>query len=1382
MKLRNSSLFSAKWQVFSSVIPSVVAVALSGGVGNAATVYWDNTGGTANDWGGLANWSTASGGHTNPTVIPGTTDIAQFSATNLAVVQTVNLNADRSVQGLIFSTALAHTLQGGGTDRTLTLGTSGISKTSTSTGAVTIGSATPGQQVPISLSAAQAWSNSNNTGAITINNGVTNATALTLTLSGTSTAANTIAGNITNGTGALAITKSGTGTWVLFGSNDYTGLTTISASGGALTIANGNALGSTSSGTVVNSGAALQIQGGISVGTEAITINGVGISNGGAIRNLSENNTLGGTITLGSTSRINSDSVTGTLTLSNNSAITGTNNLAIGGVGSTIVKGIISTGTGTLTKDGTGTLTLNGANTYTGSTTITLGVVRITNSDALGGTGGNTSISVINAALELNQTGDTPLSVAEPISLSGTATGIANGGAIRNIGGDNTISGAITLSGTPRINSDAGKLTLSSLGGLGTTTTFGGAGNILVSSAITSGALTKDGTGTLELSGALSYAGTTTAAGGTIRFTSAISDNSGITLNGGVVGLGNGNFTRSLGATATTVQWTGDGGFAAYTLDRTVNLGGAGATVTWNSGSFVPNLKALILGATDSDKTLSFQNPIDLNLGTREIRVNDGSAGVDAILSGAITNGGLTKTGTGILSLTGTNTYTGTTTISGGVLVANAANALNSNSGVTLDGGVLGLGAAGFSRSLGTAGTDVQWTTGDGGFAAYGSDRTVNLGGLSSAVTWASGSFVSSALIFGATSATNTVTFTNPINLAGSTREIRVDNSTTVGLVEAILTGALSNGGLRKTGDGTLQLNTTNSFTGKTTVNGGVLAYNVADALSSGDLTVDGTGATVNLGGFSDSVGIVTVANGGDITGGTLTSTGSFEVQGGSAAAVLAGSGINLNKTTAGTMTLTGINTYSGVTTISAGKLSINTIADGGDASTLGSSSSAATNLIFNGDGELQYTGLTDSSNRNFTITSALEGEVLVGKLAIFNVTAVDTNLTMTGASTNTIGNLTKTGQGTLTLTGSNLHTGTTTVLEGKLAYGASEVLSTGPITVNGPTAKLAIGEFIDVAGTVTLAAGEISGGTSGVLSSTGSFEMLKGLVTGVLGGSSPLNKTTSDTVTLTRVNTYTGITTISGGNLILGADASFANSPTIVVGDKDSYDAVLDVTAKNGSFTIGTNQTLMGIGTIDAGAGNTVTINGTHSPGNSPGIQPFTGDLAYSSTSIFKWELSSLVSTFSGGSETSYAEQTSGGGTRGTHFDGVNVTGDLAIDPDSIFKIVLPASYSRGDVFWDSRQVWNVFEIGGIDTGSFKKFEIWSAGVFVANGNDAYTYLTAPTGPGYFSFQFGSDGSPATTGNLVWSPVPEPTSALAGLLLGAGLLRRNRRQVQVKG
>jgi autotransporter-associated beta strand protein len=246
----------------------------------AAVIYWDNTGGgTANVWGDVANWSTVVGGGTNPAAIPGAGDIATFSATPIVgTAQTVNLNADRTVQGLQFTSAVttATTLQGGGTNRLLTIGASGITKAGT--GAVTIGSGTAGQNVSPRLTADQTWANNNNTGVLTVNNGAQSSTAVDriLTLGGSSTAANIVNGVIANnGTGIMSINKIGTGTWILAGANTYTGAVTVND--GILQVRSNAGSGY----LVVNTDLAasnnnnLQVSGGVTI-TQPITLENTG--------------------------------------------------------------------------------------------------------------------------------------------------------------------------------------------------------------------------------------------------------------------------------------------------------------------------------------------------------------------------------------------------------------------------------------------------------------------------------------------------------------------------------------------------------------------------------------------------------------------------------------------------------------------------------------------------------------------------------------------------------------------------------------------------------------------------------------------------------------------------------------------------------------------------------------------------------------------------------------------------------------------------------------------------------------------------------------------------------------------------------------------------
>lgn len=242
--------------------------------------------------------------------------------------------------------------------------------------------------------------------------------------------------NVLEINGGAAISKTTAGTLILEGNNGYSGATNINS--GVLNIRSANALGATSAGTVVADLAALEIQGGIVTAAEGLTLNGTGIGNGGALRNVLGDNTFSGPINLATPSRINSDN--GTLTLTG--GITGAGqNLTIGGNGNVIVSGAIATTTGQLTKDGSGTLTLSASNSYTGDTYVNGGTLVVNGSQASGG-----AYHVVSGAM-LGGTG-----------TIGANVSIASGGFLSpgNSPGVLSITGNVTQFGTLLVEIDAG--------------------------------------------------------------------------------------------------------------------------------------------------------------------------------------------------------------------------------------------------------------------------------------------------------------------------------------------------------------------------------------------------------------------------------------------------------------------------------------------------------------------------------------------------------------------------------------------------------------------------------------------------------------------------------------------------------------------------------------------------------------------------------------------------------------------------------------------------------------------------------------------------------------------------------------------------------------
>jgi filamentous hemagglutinin family protein len=272
-------------------------------------------------------------------------------------------------------------------------------------------------------------------------------------------------------TGLGQVIQSGPGTLTLNGSNTYSGATTINS--GGIVAAHANALGNNSTGTTVLRGF-LGLSGNITL-AEPIVFD----ANDTYLSGMSGTNIFSGSLLVNG-SNLNLQSIIGILQV--NSAISGN-------------FGIV--------KISGGTVVLNGNNDFTGSVTINGGVLVAAHNNALGSAANGTSVTS-GATLALQ--GD--ISIAEPLVLNGTGVveSTVAKGALRNLSGNNTVTGAITLNSDSRINSDSGTLTIdvstgNAITGANKNIAFGGAGNITVVDALSLGSGTQsiDSTGTVTL-------------------------------------------------------------------------------------------------------------------------------------------------------------------------------------------------------------------------------------------------------------------------------------------------------------------------------------------------------------------------------------------------------------------------------------------------------------------------------------------------------------------------------------------------------------------------------------------------------------------------------------------------------------------------------------------------------------------------------------------------------------------------------------------------------------------------------------------------------------------------------------------------------------------
>jgi autotransporter-associated beta strand protein len=638
-------------------------------------------------------------------------------------------------------------------------------------------------------------------------------------------------------------------------------------------------------------------------------------------------NTSGVTVGSGATLDLGGDETLGTL------ANAGT--IALSAVGSTLTvtsgtsSGAIN-GDGSLTKVGPGSLALTGANAFTGATTISGGTVTA----SAGALGGTSAVS-IGAAATLDA-----VDVNNPATLGVAATGTGSFSAA------GLTVGAVSNEGTLNFTALTGRITLTSLAGLGTTNFSSDA---LISGGISGGIVNVAGNLNSTISGGIVTTfslDTTSVTGGVVTVTGANTATGGTnTVSGGTIRLGDDAAVATGGLVVTGPATFTSESSATRSVSSDVTLGGD-----------------ITIGDLTYDGTLNFTGEIDLGLATREI-----TTVADATFAGNISGqGGLNKTGTGTLTLSGTgNTFSGTTDVNAGTLATTGNNVLSSTAGITIaNGATVQLGGNETLSSINNSGTlqldatlTAAITTGtstlgglvsgngilvkDGagtlvvdGANTYSGGTTVNAGTLQVGHATALGTAGVSlnAGTFAASSSTG-VALANDFMVAGDVTlgdatnagALTLSGTVTLGTARTLttaadvtLSGAVSVAGLTKEGSAALHLSGASTISGDVVVNAGTLATGTATTLGAVSSVTVATGATLKLNGAETVTALTNdgsiLLNSGSLTTGDnsdRTISGSID---GTGALVKSGTGI---------LTLNGASTFAGTTTLDAGTLNL---------------------------------------------------------------------------------------------------------------------------------------------------------------------------------------------------------------------------------------------------------------------------------------------------------------------------------------------------------------------------------------------------------------------------------------------------------------------------
>ena len=859
--------------------------------------------------------------------------------------------------------------------------------------------------------------------------------------------------------------------------------------------------GTTYTAGTIASGSAVQFDDGTIIGgSSPITVNGLLQINQSAANRLIVSNTIAGSGTL---SLINTNSgtlqltgtVAGTRLIPFNMTITTSNGHLMGPVvsGTTTENGIFqlgASGTGTLNVAGglvTGSAWQIGVgSTGVGTVNVTGGTFGPYNTLTVGGSSGGsggTGTLTINGGV----VGDNP---STPLIVGGFRFGVG-----QNSSGVATItSGTLRATSTALLDGATGSVIgLAGTGSVGLNSGYLQAGHLTLGSGST-------GRGTLTIAG---------GSASTINLTVGGTGSGTLSITGGVMKSGNG--TLGLGSSGTgtvTVSsgtWLVNGNGGSFEREGVLRVGGtSGGTgsltidsggyvvvsstfTTGSNGTFALNPGGTLqIGGARGSYTPSTDTGTASSVGSGTAGVLVGNLNFDGTLKFAQNNfaGTLTSsTYSGNLSGSGDVVKTGT-----GVIVLTGSNSYTG--GTTFTGGLLQLGSSNAISGTGTL------TFNGGGYRVTASNTTDYSARFSDA---ANQQYMVDSNGFDITLANNLTSAGGSFTKLGSgTITLSGSNTFTSGSAAAgVLQGSATN------------LATSGSFG---VANGAEVRFNqtapnqewAGAMVGSGTFTKLGAGTLTFTGSTPGTTGTLVISDGAvkgttnnirrDVVNNSqLTFDQAFSVTGTYARNITGGGNVLLSNS--GTIRWTGTSTYSGTTTVAGGRL--------------------------------------------IGTTRNIPGDVV-------NNAAVEFNQTFTGTYAGDMsgsGSLTKSNNGTVTLTGSNSYQGGTSVIAGSL-----------------------VGDTGSLQGSIAVSSGTLT------------FDQAtSGTYSGVMSGSGSLTKAGAGAVTLSGTSGHSGATSVSAGSLLVNGRLT------------------------NSAVTVGNGATLGGGGTIDTLV--TALAGGTISPGNSPGL-----------------------------------------------------------------------------------------------------------------------------------------------------------------------------------